>query len=80
VEYARAGIPVPPEAATLIQMREKGTPSADLVNYVKTSFPKGILVRAIALKWLGVGSGAGADLGIHNSPEPLGTIVRKDGG
>ena len=58
-DYARARIPAPPQARTLIELRERGVPQAQLVDYVRASFPKGILVRAIALRWLGVGATPG---------------------
>jgi hypothetical protein len=58
-DYARARLPAPAEARTLIDMRRRGVPQEQLVAYVRTSFPKGILVRAIALRWLGVGAANG---------------------
>jgi hypothetical protein len=72
---------VPAEARTLIEMREGGASQEELVDYVRTSFPPGIAVRAIALKWLGVGANAGAGLGLQRTPPaPMGTVNRRDGG
>ena len=62
VAFARAGMPTPPEARILVQMKQAGAPPQDLIEYVKTSFPHDLLVRAVALRWLGVGAGAGTHL------------------
>lgn len=62
VAFARAGLPTPPEAKILVQMKQAGAPPQDLIEYVKTSFPHDLLVRAVALRWLGVGAGAGTHL------------------
>lgn len=72
-DYARARIPAPAEARALIDMRRRGLPQDQLVAYVRTSFPKGILVRAIALRWLGVGATAGQAL--HGATDPGSTLA-----
>jgi hypothetical protein len=72
-DYARAHLPAPAEARTLIEMRRRGVPQDQLVAYVRTSFPKGILVRAIALRWLGVGATAGQ--AVHGGTDPGSTLV-----
>jgi hypothetical protein len=72
-DYARARLPVPPEARTLVAMRSRGVPQEQLVAYVRTSFPKGILVRAVALRWLGVGAAPGRV--VHGGAAPGSTLV-----
>jgi hypothetical protein len=54
-DFARVGKPAPPEARTLVTMKQRGASSEELTAYVRSSFPPDVLVRAVALRWLGVG-------------------------
>ncbi len=72
VAFARAGVATPPEAKTLVQMKQVGAPPDELVAYVKTSFPHDLLVRAVALRWLGVGVGVGTHLVPTETTMPTG--------
>ncbi len=63
--FARAHVPAPPEAKTLIEMKQRGVPQHVLVNFVNGTF-QDLPARAIALRWLGVGAGAGARVRCHS--------------
>jgi hypothetical protein len=56
--FARLQVVAPAEAKTLIEMKQRGVPEAELVAYVKNNFPPDLPARAIALRWLGVAGGA----------------------
>ena len=76
-DFAKAGVTTPPQAQTLIQMKQRGTPHDDLVAYVNSTFPNDLIARAVALRWLGTGSAA------HRPPDtkplrPLGELVKRD--
>jgi hypothetical protein len=76
-DFAKAGITTPPQARTLVEMKQSGTAHEDLVAYVRTSFPNDVIARAVALRWLR------ADSGAHLPPDPnppraLGELVKRD--
>jgi len=83
--FARSRVPAPPEAKTLVAMKQRGVPQDELVAFVKSNFHD-LPARAIALRWLGVGAGAGAGAGVVPPPPPsdqtpaTGTLVRRDAG
>ena len=58
VEFARAGRPVPPAARRLLEMKRAGASHDELADYVRSSFPESS-DRAIAMRWLDAGVGAG---------------------
>jgi hypothetical protein len=76
-DLAKAGVATPPEARTLVQMREHGASHDELVAYVRTSFPNEMIVRAVALRWLDAGSHPHARLDTTAAPA-LGGLVKRD--
>src|SRR6185503_257691 len=56
--FVRSRVPAPPEAQTLVAMKQRGVPQDELIAFVKSNFHD-LPARAIALRWLGVGAGAG---------------------
>ena len=79
--FVRSRVPAPPEAKTLVEMKQRGVPQDELVAFVKSNFHD-LPARAIALRWLGVGAGAGCPVRPPPSdPTPAtGSLVRRDGG
>lgn len=76
-DFAKAGVTTPPQARTLVQMKQRGTSHDDLVAYGRTSFPNDVIARAVALRWLDAGSGAHLSPGT-NPPRTLGELVKRD--
>jgi hypothetical protein len=80
-ELARAGQPTPPEARKLVEMKAAGATPEALVAYVRSSFPRNVLMRAVALRWLGLGAAAGrVPLSPATPAAPFGTLAPADGG
>jgi hypothetical protein len=78
--FVRSRVPAPPEAKTLVEMKQRGVPQDELVAFVKSNFPD-LPARAIALRWLGVGAGTGLVRPPPADPTPAtGTLVRRDAG
>ena len=81
--FVRSRVPAPPEAKTLIEMKQRGVPQDVLVQFVNSTFHD-LPARAIALRWLGVGGGTGLvqppPAGQPPSDPATGTLVRRDGG
>ncbi len=75
-DFARAGVAVPREAQELLALKARGASTDAQVTYVRTSFPNGLMAKAIALRWLGVGANAGAELGNANAAAPRAQMVR----
>lgn len=76
-DFAKAGIATPPQARALVKMKDDGTSHDHLVAYVKTSFPNDVIARAVALRWLGAGSGARLSPQT-SSPRALGELTKGD--
>jgi hypothetical protein len=81
--FVRSRVPAPPEAQTLVAMKQRGVPQDELIAFVKSNFHD-LPARAIALRWLGVGAGAGvsrpAAAGQPPAAPATGTLVRRDAG
>ena len=84
--FARMRITPPPEAKTLIEMQQRGEPRDQLIKYARENFHD-LVARAIALRWLGVGSvpaaGAASPPAGRPAADPTsvtGTLTRRDGG
>ena len=78
--FVRSGVPAPPETKALVAMKQRGVPQDELVAFVKSNFHD-LPARAIALRWLGVGTGPGLVRPPPSDPAPAtGTLVRRDGG
>ena len=70
--FALSRVPVPPEAKTLVAMKQRGVPQEELVAFVKSNLHD-LPARAIALRWLGVGGGTGVmrpPVGPDRQPAP----------
>lgn len=76
-DFGKAGLTTPPQARTLVEMKQRGTPHDDLVAYVRTSFPNDVLARAVALRWLDAGSAAHVSPSA-TPPRALGELVKRD--
>jgi hypothetical protein len=76
-DLAKAGIATPPQARTLVAMKQQGTPHDELVAYVRTSFPNDVIARAVALRWLDAGAGPHASPATQ-PPRPLGNLLKRD--
>jgi len=77
--FVRSRVPAPPEAKTLVAMKQRGVPQDELVAFVNNNFHD-LPARAIALRWLGVGGG-GLVRPPPSDPTPAtGTLVHRDGG
>ena len=82
-DYARLGVTPPPEAKTLVEMKQRGAPRAELLTFVKSAFPRDLVARATAIRWLDVEAGAATPAHLPAKRYPgsqLGTLVRTDGG
>jgi hypothetical protein len=77
--FVRSRVPAPPEAKTLVDMKQRGVPQDELIAFVKSNFHD-LPARAIALRWLGVGAGAGLPRPPADPTPPTGTLVRRDAG
>ena len=80
--FVRSRVPAPPEAKTLIEMKQRGVPQDVLVQFVNSTFHD-LPARAIALRWLGVGAGRSVrppSAGQPPSDPATGTLVRRDAG
>jgi len=78
--FVRSRVPAPPEAKTLVEMKQRGVPQDELIAFVKSNFHD-LPARAIALRWLGVGAGAVVVRPPPSDPIPAtGSLVRRDGG
>jgi hypothetical protein len=78
--FVRSRVPAPPEAKTLVEMKQRGVPQDELVAFVKSNFPD-LPARAIALRWLGVGASPGLVRPPAADPTPAtGSLVRRDAG
>jgi hypothetical protein len=51
-DLSRTGRPIPPEARTLVEMKEGGATAADLGAYVNRAVPADTVIRGVALKWI----------------------------
>ena len=67
--FVRSRVPAPPEAKTLVEMKQRGVPQDELIAFVKSNFHD-LPARAIALRWLGVGAGTGLVAAAAAGPDP----------
>jgi hypothetical protein len=76
-DLAKAGVATPAEARTLVEMKQGGAAHDELVAYVRSSFPKDMITRAVALRWLDAGS-ATRPSPTSSPSRSLGTLVKRD--